>query len=160
MKGAAMIVREDDLTHPATRALLRQHLEGMREATPQGHVFALDLAGLAAPEVTVWSAWRDDDILGIGALRRLDAVSGEVKSMRTHPDHLREGVGAAILECVIDRARELGLGRLSLETGVGPAFEAAVALYVRRGFRPGAAFGGYAKSPFNRFLHLDLANTA
>jgi len=76
--------------------------------------------------------------------------------MRTHPNHLRKGVATALLEHVIGEARRRGLRRLSLETGSGPAFEAALALYRRRGFRDGEAFADYRRSDFNQFLHLSL----
>jgi putative acetyltransferase len=151
-----MEIRIDDLSTAATRELLRLHLAGMHANSPPGHVFALDLSGLQASGVTVWSAWKDETVCGIGALKQLDAGSGEVKSMRTHPDHLRQGVGAAILEHIIREARGRGFRRLSLETGRGPAFEPALALYRRRGFIDGGAFADYVASPFNQFLHLDL----
>jgi putative acetyltransferase len=152
-----MHIREDDLTDPQTQALLSLHLAGMHANSPPGHVFALDLSGLRAPGVTVWSAWSDAAILGICALRQIDDSVGEVKSMRTHPDHLRKGVAAALLAHVTARARDLGLSRLSLETGRGPAFEPAVRLYLKRGFVEGGPFGDYVQSAFNRFLHLELA---
>ena len=155
-----MVVRQDDLSDPQTQALLRLHLEGMHESSPPGHVFALDLSGLKAPGVTVWSAWSGPDICGIGALKQLDDRTGEVKSMRTHPDHLRRGVAALLLETVIAHARALGLTRLSLETGSGAAFEPALALYRRRGFVDGGAFSQYEDSGFSQFLHLDLAADA
>ena len=100
----------DDLSGAASQDLLRLHLAGMHANSPPGHVFALDLSGLKAPGVTVWSA-RDDGgaVLGIGALKVLDADAGEVKSMRTHPDHLRRGVGAALLERIISEAADRGL---------------------------------------------------
>jgi putative acetyltransferase len=50
----------------------------------------------------------------------------------------------------------LGLRRLSLETGSGPAFEPALALYRKRGFQHGEPFGDYVPSAFNQFLHLSL----
>src|SRR6202012_1131105 len=112
-----MQIRQDDLSSPASQALLRLHLAGMHANSPPGHVFALDLSGLKTPDVTVWSAGAGDAVLGIGALRRLDASAGEVKSMRTHPDQLRKGVAAALLEHIILQARAKGLRRLSLETG-------------------------------------------
>ena len=149
-----MEIRKDDLSSAATQELLRLHLAGMHANSPPGHVFALDLSGLQAPNVTVWSAWKSEKICGMAALKQLDGASGEVKSMRTHPDHLRQGVGAALLEYVIKVAR--GLRRLSLETGQGPAFEPALALYRRRGFSDGEAFADYVRSPFNQFLHLSL----
>lgn len=149
-------IREDDLTSEQTRALLALHLQGMHDNSPPGHSFALDLTGLKAPGMTVWSAWEGEAVAGIGALKLLADGGGELKSMRTHPDHLRRGVGAAILEHIIGEARRRGLSRLSLETGHGEAFDAALTLYRQRGFVEGPAFADYVASPFNQFLHLDL----
>lgn len=155
-----MNIRQDDLTHPATRALLSLHLAGMHANSPPGAVFALDLSGLTAPGVTVWTAWEDEAVCGVGALKQLDAETGEVKSMRTHPDHLRKGVAARLLETVIQAARDRGLSRLSLETGRGPAFDPALALYRRRGFVDGGPFSDYEDNGFSQFLHLDLRRPA
>lgn len=149
-------IRTDDLSHPSTRALLALHLRGMQANSPAESVFALDLSGLQQPNISIWTAWRDGDAIGVAALRRLDGRQGELKSMRTHPDHLRQGVAAALLERVIAEARAEGLTRLSLETGSGDAFEPALAFYRRRGFTNGEAFGDYEASAFNQFLHLHL----
>ena len=91
-----LVIHQDDLSGDATRALLALHLSGMHENTPAGHVFALDLSGLQAANVTVWSAWDGEAIAGIGALKELGGGTAEVKSMRTHPEHLRKGVGGRI----------------------------------------------------------------
>jgi putative acetyltransferase len=77
-----MEIREDDLTGPQIIALLREHLENMHEITPPGSVHALDLEKLRAPNITFWTAWEVDDLLGCGALKELDPTSGEIKSMR------------------------------------------------------------------------------
>jgi len=151
-----MDIRRDDLSSAQTQNLLRLHLEGMQSTSPPEHCFALDLSGLQSPDIRVWSAWDGETILGMAALKRLSAEGGEVKSMRTHPDHLRKGVGAALLEVIIAAAQEAGLTKLSLETGSGPDFEAALALYRRRGFVDGARFADYQPSDFNQFLHLSL----
>lgn len=151
-----LTIREDDLTSPQTRALLALHLGGMADSSPPGHSFALDLSGLQAPGVTLWSAWDGEAIAGIGALKVLDDGGGELKSMRTHPDHLRKGVGAAILEHIIEAARARGLSRISLETGSGDAFEPALELYRRRGFESCDAFADYVASAFNQFMRLEL----
>jgi len=136
-----LTIREDDLAGDAVRALLALHLSGMHANSPPGHVFALDLSGLKVPNVSVWTAWRGDALAGIGALKELGDGVGEIKSMRTHPDHLRQGVGAAILDHIVTVARARRLRRLSLETGTGPAFEPALALYRKRGFANGEPFG-------------------
>jgi putative acetyltransferase len=149
-------IREDDLSGEASRQLLALHLQGMRANSPPEAVFALDLSGLTAPEVTVWSVWEGDAVVAIGALKELGDGTGEVKSMRTHPDHLRKGAAALLLDNIIGEARARGLSRLSLETGSGPAFEPALALYRMRGFVNGEAFSDYRPSAFNQFLHLAL----
>jgi putative acetyltransferase len=150
------VVRPDDLSGEPSRRLLALHLEGMRAGSPPGHVFALDLSGLTAPDVRVWSAWDGDAVVAIGALKALGDGTGEVKSMRTHTDHVRRGAAALVLERIIAEAKASGFSRLSLETGSGPAFEPALALYRKRGFEDGDAFSDYEPSAFNRFLHLRL----
>ena len=76
--------------------------------------------------------------------------------MRTHPAFLRRGVAAALLEHIIDAAKVKGMKRLSLETGSGSYFEAALSLYRRRGFVDGDEFADYKRTAFNQFLHLNL----
>jgi putative acetyltransferase len=147
---------EDDLTGDAVAALLRYHLEQMRLNSPPGSVFAFDIHRLRAADVTFWSAWDRVSVAGFGALKALGDQTGEIKSMRTAPTHLRKGIAAALLEHIIGVARSRGYDRLSLETGSGPAFEPALGLYRRRGFIDGEAFGEYERSAFNQFLHYPL----
>jgi putative acetyltransferase len=151
-----LTIRQDDLSGDAVRELVALHLAGMNANTPTGHVFALDLSGLTAPEITFWSAWDGDAVAGMGALKDLGDGTGEVKSMRTHPAHLRQGVAAALLDQIIAAAKARGYRRLSLETGIGPAFEPALTLYRRRGFVDGEPFADYLRSPYNQMLHLAL----
>jgi putative acetyltransferase len=153
---AGFEIREDDLTAEPTRRLLALHLAGMQANTPPEHVFALDLSGLQAPGITVWSVWDGGQVAGVGALKDLGAGAGELKSMRTDPAHLRKGVAAALLDHIVEAARGRGLKRLSLETGRGPSFEPALALYRKRGFANGEAFSDYEPSDFSQFLHMEL----
>jgi putative acetyltransferase len=157
MTEPQLAIRQDDLTGHQTRELLRLHLAGMHASSPgPEHVFALDISALQARGVTVWTAWIGARIAAIGALKDLGDLTGEVKSMRTHPEFLRRGIGAAMLEHIIGEARARGMRYLSLETGSGPAFEPALALYRKRGFVEGEPFGDYLRSAFNQFMHLTL----
>ncbi len=149
-------ISEADLSAEGTRQLLALHLAGMHADSPMGSVFAMGVSELQVPEVTVWSAREGSTILGIGAMKALADGLGEIKSMRTHPDHLRRGVGAALLTHIINEARSRGVTMLSLETGSGVAFEPALTLYRSRGFINGAPFGDYKQSGFNQFLHLAI----
>lgn len=156
LSGGSMQIREDDLSGEAIRALLSYHVRSMHENSPPGMAYVLDVSALKTPGVSFWSIWNGDALMGCGAMKELAPDWGEIKSMRTHPDHLRKGVGAVMLEHVISVAKARGYRRLSLETGAGPAFEAALSLYRKRGFANGEVFGGYGVSDFNQFLHLDL----
>jgi putative acetyltransferase len=151
-----MHINEDDLSGKEIRALLETHFAGMLASSPKDSCHFLDFEGLKAPGVTFWSIWDQDRLLGCGALKQHDTDLGEVKSMRTHADHLRKGAGAAMLVHIIASARERGLKQLSLETGSSPAFNAAHALYLRHGFTYCRAFADYKEDPFSRFMTLKL----
>ena len=153
------VIKPGDFGDDRVKALLTRHLEGMHANSPPGHVFALDWSGLQKPEISFYALGEDEELLGFGALKELGPRAGEIKSMRTADAHRRRGVAAAILDHIIAEARRRGYARLSLETGSGPAFEPALELYRKWGFTEGEAFGGYEKSAFNQFLHLDLIST-
>jgi putative acetyltransferase len=156
MTAAVFAVVPGDLSDPRVIALLREHLEGMHASSPPGAVYALDLSGLRTSDIAFFTVWQGEALLGCGALKELDGHSAELKSMRTTAAHLRRGVGRQVLEHLLSVARSRGYRRVSLETGTGPSFEPALALYRRYGFENGEPFGDYAPSAFNQFLHLDL----
>ncbi len=145
-----------DLDDPQVQEVVAYHQQAMREGSPPGMSFALDLSSLKAAGVTVWSVHVDGQAAAIGALKRLEEKSAEIKSMRTLPQYLRQGLAAALLDTIIAHARAEGLTTLSLETGSGPAFEPALALYRKRGFVNGPAFADYTLTDFNQCLHLAL----
>lgn len=147
---------EDDLSGAEIRALLETHFAHMLANSPKDSCHFLDFEALKARDVTFWSIWDGDQLAGCGALREIDATHGEIKSMRTHPDHLRKGAAAQMLAHIIATARARRYIRLSLETGSGAAFEAATALYERHGFLYCAPFGDYVEDPFSRFMTLSL----
>lgn len=149
-------VRQDDLSSAEVHSLIAEHLSGMHEHSPPGHVNALAIQALQAPDVTFWTAWADGILCGCGALKELDPLTGEIKSMRTRSAFLRRGVGQAILDEIVRVARRRGYSRLLLETGTGRAFEPAHELYRRNGFEWSDAFGGYTATDFNVFMAKTL----
>jgi putative acetyltransferase len=152
----AIDVRVDDLSSAEVQGLVAEHLAGMHRISPPGHINALALEGLKGPGITFWSAWRDGMLCGCGALQELDATAGEIKSMRTHPAYLRQGVGQAIVDEIVRTAVGRGYRRLYLETGTGSEFEAAHRLYRRNGFNWCGAYGSYRATHFNVFMVRDL----
>jgi putative acetyltransferase len=151
-----MQIRTDDVTHPAVLALIAEHLQSMYDASPPESVHALDVAELRRPDVTLWTAWDGDALLGCAALQELDATHGEIKTMRTATQHRNRGVATAMLDHLVTVARERGYRRLSLETGSGGVFAAALRFYEKHGFDYCEPFAGYRLDPFSRFMTLTL----
>lgn len=151
-----IVVRQDDLSSPEVRSLVAEHVSGMEESSPPGHVHALAIERLRAPGVTFWTAWLGGALCGCGALQELNAESAEIKSMRTRAAFVRRGVGQVVLEEIERTARRRGYARLLLETGTGPAFAAAHALYLRHGFAWCGQFADYTATDFNVFMVKNL----
>ncbi len=155
-RAGSLRIIPGDFSDERVLALLREHLVGMHASSPASSVYALDLTGLQAPGISFFCAWNGEELHGCGAIKELDPKSAEIKSMRTTAAHLRKGVAAQILAHLLGVARARGYERVSLETGSGPSFEPALSLYRKVGFANGDAFGDYAPSEFNQFLHLSL----
>lgn len=149
-----MRIELDDLRRPEVHALLAEHLANMHELSPAESVHALDLSALRAPDLTFWTAWEDQTLLGCGALQELDPTHGEVKSMRTPRALRRRGAGRAVLQHLLEEARRRGYARLSLETGTAAPFEAAHRLYESFGFTRCGPFGDYVLDPHSVFMTL------
>lgn len=147
-----MTIRTDDLTGPEIQQLLLEHLFEMRAISPPESVHALDLEGLRKPEITFWTLWEGDALMGCVALKELAAHHGEIKSMRTASAFRRRGVAAKLLQHVLDEAQQRGYERLSLETGSQPFFAPAHQLYTRFGFQPCGPFGSYKEDPNSIFM--------
>ena len=79
-----MKIEIDDLSRPEIHALLNEHLQNMHAVSPRESVHALDLAALGKPDISFWSAWDGDVLLGCGALKALDA---DRKSTRLNSSH-------------------------------------------------------------------------
>jgi putative acetyltransferase len=137
--------------------LLRIHLASSRANTAPGSAHALDLAGLQSPDISFWTIWQDDALLGCGALKRLATDHGEIKSMHTAQAARRTGVGSAMLRHIVATARTRGMARLSLETGSWDHFAPARAFYARHGFAACAPFGDYVLDPNSVFMTLKIS---
>jgi putative acetyltransferase len=150
-------IAPDDPSAPDIERLLTIHLEFADEVTPSGHVHALGQSGLEAGDVTLVSARQTHELLGIGALKELDPLHGELKSMHTAEQARGRGVGAAIVTHLLSIARERGYRRVSLETGTMEAFRPARLLYERFGFRRCEPFGDYTDNPHSVCMTIELA---
>ncbi|MFD2611034.1 GNAT family N-acetyltransferase [Paenibacillus gansuensis] len=151
-----MEIKRDDVTGPEIIGLITEHLQSMHLHSPPESVHALNLDGLRSPDVTFWTIWDQQELLGCGAVKELDGSHGEIKSMRTASAHLRKGVARRMMEHIIEEAKQRGYKRLSLETGSMEAFEPARKLYENFGFEYCGPFGDYAEDPYSAFMTKEL----
>ncbi len=152
------LIAPDDPRAEDVRQLLAAHLELMHRQTPAEDVHALDVEQLVDAAVAFFSFRRDHELLAVGALRSVDGEPGhgELKSMHTRAAARGQGIGAAMVAHLVGVARSREWHRLSLETGTGPAFEAAQRLYARCGFVGCGPFADYQPSPNSFFMTLEL----
>jgi len=146
----------DDLTGPQIASFLAEHVREMLSVSPVESKHALDLDALRRPEITFWSVLDGGAVVGCGAIKRLDAVHGELKSMRTSAARQRSGIASLLLGHIITEARRMGLRRLSLETGSAGFFLPARRLYEKFGFEHCEPFAGYRPDPNSVFLTRTL----
>ena len=150
-------IERGDLSDQRVIELLTHHHTTCHAVTPKGSAHALDLSGLQSPDIQFWCGWNDAQLLGIGALKRLDSVNGEIKSMHTNQAARRQGIASKLLDHLVGEARAMGLQRVSLETGSFAFFAPAVALYRAHGFVDCPPFGSYKPDPNSLFLTFVLA---
>jgi putative acetyltransferase len=147
---------QGDFSDPRVVDLLHLHLTRARAETAPGSAHALNLTALQSPDISFWTIWEDETLLGVGALKRLSADHGEVKSMYTVQSLRRMGAGSAMLRHIIAAARASGTSRLSLETGSWDYFRPAQAFYRKHGFAECPPFADYVLDPNSVFMSLDL----
>lgn len=151
-----MRIAQGDLSDPRVSSLLHIHLTNARAQTAPGSAHALDISGLQSPDISFWTIWNGEALLGFGALKRLSNDHGEVKSMHIAQAMRRTGAGSAMLRHIIATARASGMSRLSLETGSWEYFSPARAFYRSHGFTECLPFADYVLDPNSIFMSLDL----
>jgi len=151
-----MQIRPGDLNDRRIIELIQTHVNRARSATAAGSAHALDLMGLRTPDVQFWAAWEGNLPVAIGALKRLSADHGEIKSMYVDETARRTGVGGAMLRHIKETALKDGMTRLSLETGSWTYFAPARSFYVIHGFVECGPFADYVPDPNSIFMTIDL----
>ncbi|MGL4880927.1 MAG: GNAT family N-acetyltransferase, partial [Waterburya sp.] len=132
------------------------HIQDMKAVSPPESKHALDLEGLKKPEITFWTVWDGNSLVGCGAIKELNAKHAEIKSMRTSVTKRGKGVASMMLEHILKEAKLRGYRRISLETGSMPFFEPARNLYRKYGFKNCAPFSTYKEDPNSIFMAKEL----
>ena len=154
--SADFVIAPDDLTATDVLALLARHQEELRRCSPDDACHVMGPERLREPDVTFFVARHEGELAAFGALKPLDARTGELKSMRAAEGWRGKGAGSAILTHLIGEARARGYREVGLETGRHATFADAQALYKRAGFIACESFGTYRSGEFTLCMTLAL----
>ena len=134
--------------------LLIKHFVELRAASPEGSAHVLDIPGLKVPSIKFWSLWKDNDLIGCGALKFLNKEHGEFKSIRIHDNFRSKGYGVNVINCLITKAKRLKIKRISIETGAGDFFIPARKLFKKTGFEVCEPFAHYKEDINSVYLTM------
>ena len=148
---------EGNFNHSEVNELLTKHFIELRAASPEGSAHVLDIDGLKVSSIKFWSLWKNEKLIGCGALKFLDKDHGEFKSIRIHDDFRNQGNGIKVIKHLIDEAKKLKIKRISLETGAGKFFDPARKLFKKCNFTPCNPFAHY-KEDVNSIYLTKLIN--
>jgi putative acetyltransferase len=146
-----VITTEKSLTDELAQ-ILQAHWLFCTSSTPIEHVYALDASKMFSPDITVFGARINGELVGVGAMRKLDVDHAELKSMHTLAKSRGSGVGKAMVAHIEQFAQRSGIKRMSLETGTNEAFKPARELYKSLGYNSCDAFGDYVLSEDNMYM--------
>ena len=134
--------------------LLKKHFIELRSVSPEGSTHVLDIDGLKNASIKFWSLWEENKLVGCGALKFLEANHGEFKSIRVADDFRKKGYGKKIIYHLISESKEIGIKKLSVETGSGNFFLPARKLFTSCGFKPCDPFAHYKLDPNSCYFNL------
>ena len=149
---------EGNFDNQEVHELLIKHFIELRAASPEGSAHVLDIPGLKVSSIKFWSLWKDDMLMGCGALKFLDKKHGEFKSIRIHNDFRNQGNGINVINHLINEAKKLNINRLSIETGAGDFFIPARKLFKKCGFETCKPFAHYKKDVNSVYLTKIINN--
>ncbi|MDQ0326493.1 putative acetyltransferase [Rhodopseudomonas julia] len=116
----------------------------------------MTVAELSEPNIVFFVARERGKAVGCGALRVLSEEEGEVKRMYVAPGQQGRGLGRLILTAIEERARDMALARLLLETG--DQQPAALNLYRSAGFAVRGPYLDYPDDGVSIFMEKRLSN--
>ena len=147
---------EGNFNNPKVNELLTKHFIELRLVSPAGSTHVLDIAGLKDYSIKFWSLWENNELIGCGALKFLDKIHGEFKSIRVVDKFRKKGAGEKIINHLIGEAKKLGIKKLSIETGSGKFFEPARKLFKKFDFQLCKPFAHYKDDPNSCFYTKDI----
>jgi putative acetyltransferase len=143
-------IRPEDPRQPDVQALLSQSDDYFRTLYPaeSNHLVSADVLGTQS--AVFLAARRDGALLGSIALLVIAPRHAEMKRMFVRTDARGIGLGRRLLNALEEIARDRGITRISLETGIKES--EAIGLYRSSGYQDCPPFGDYKADPLSLFM--------
>lgn len=147
-------IRPSRFGAPVAQKLVAEAQEELTQRYGSGDENPIESVQFDPPEGAFLIAWLDGEPVGCGGWRTIshfDEDSGlaedvaEIKRMYVVPKARNSGVATALLRALEDSARESGMRRVVLETGL--AQPEAIAFYTKMGYQRIPNYGYYKDYP-------------
>ena len=147
---------ESNFEDPEVNQLLKKHFVELRSVSPKGSTHVLDIEGLQNKNIKFWSIYENHKLIGCGALKFLDSNHGEFKSIRVADSFRKKGYGKKVISVLFEKSKELGINKISVETGSGEFFLPARRLFKEFGFEECEPFGHYVNDSNSCYMSLEI----
>ena len=142
-------ITQEQPDSPAAAELIGELEDHLSQFYPVQSRHGFSVERLLREGVAFFVIWQDSVAAGCCGILVVGAEGyGELKRMYVRPANRRQGLGQLLLKHVEAYARENGMPRLRLETGIHQT--EAIALYERMGFKRIPPFENYTDDPLSR----------
>ncbi len=138
--------------------LIRQSQHYQAGLYPAESIYQEDPQQLLAKNVFFIGAYREQALLGIGAVKSINASLpyGEIKNLYVDPRHRGQGVSRVIMHALEQQLINTGIGVCRLETGINQP--ESIGLYESLGYNICPPYGDYQADPLCIFMQKELSN--
>lgn len=147
--GASLGIAEESPDQAPVRALLAAGDEYAASLYPAESNHGSGVSELQQPNATFLVARLDGEVVGTAAFLAKDGYA-EIKRMFVHDRARGLKLGKRLLQALEDRALQMGLTVMRLETGVSQP--EALGLYRKAGYEEIGPFGTYRADPLSVFM--------
>lgn len=140
------LANPNDVISQQLMAALTAELSGRYDENTAVDVTRMpELHNVTQDDVQFVIVWRNEQAIGCGAIRPIDANVTEIKRMYVHPSARGHGISRKILAKLEALAQDAGFSKTRLETGINQP--EAIKLYETSGYTQIPCYGIYAQNP-------------
>lgn len=152
-----MHIRPVEFISDDVNTLIQLSRRYMAELYPPESIYQEDPQRLLATDTFFIGAYLERKLLGIGAVKNIDAspAYGEIKNLFVDPRQRGQGASRLIMNALEQSLVDSNIMLCRLETGLGQA--ESIGLYQSLGYQQCPPYGDYKPDPLSYFMEKELA---